>query len=101
MFFGSKRKTTRAFNYTPVYWDKEKEEREVRRRATLDRLESEDDREKEEYVPGSYIRSSSIKRMRTANRENSKSRVGLYRTAIFIALVFAVMYIMTDFFEFV
>lgn len=96
---GGFKRTTREFKYTPVYWDKEKEEREARRRATLANIESKD--AEKDYVPGSYIRSSSIKRMRSANRENSKSRVGLYRTAIFIALVFAVMYIMTDFFELV
>jgi len=97
MSFNYKR-TTREFNYKPVYWDKEKDEREARRRATLSRAEL-DNNETQEYIPGSYIRGSSVKRMRSANRENSKSKVGLYRTAIFIVLVFAVMYIMTDFLE--
>ena len=96
MNFGYKKKS-RQFSYKPVFWDAEKEEREERRRAAL--IDIDKDQDGVDYTPGEYIRSARVKRMQSANRVQSKSKVALLRAGIFIALTFAVLYIMSDFVE--
>ena len=91
------RKKAKQFNYKPVYWDAEKEAREERRRAAM--IDIDKDPNEVDYTPGEFIRSARIKRMQSTNRMQSKSKIALFRIAIFIVLVFAVLYVMTGFFE--
>lgn len=89
--FGAVKRKARVFNYTPVYWDKEREEREERRRAILG-----DDYDKGDYQPGSMIRENRLRRMRTSARTQRASRSTLMRVAIFVVLIFFALYYMTD-----
>ncbi|MEG0724758.1 MAG: hypothetical protein RSF93_00135 [Mucinivorans sp.] len=92
--FGGVKRKAREFHYTPVFWDKEKEEREERRRAILG-----DDYQSGEYKPGSMIRENRMRRMRSSARVQRSSRSTLIRVAIFVALVFFALYYMTDVFS--
>ncbi|MEG0163219.1 MAG: hypothetical protein RR652_04715, partial [Mucinivorans sp.] len=88
------KRKAREFHYTPVFWDKEQEEREERRRAILG-----DDYQSGEYKPGSMIRENRMRRMRSSARVQRSSRSTLIRVAIFVALVFFALYYMTDVFS--
>lgn len=92
--FGIKIKPARQFNYSPRYWDPEAEAREARKKAILG-----DDYVEGQYHPGSMIRDGRLRRMQTANRLQKKSKTTLIRTAIFVFLVFVMLYMMTSYFE--
>lgn len=85
----------REFNYSPIYWNQEAEERAARRRELRPDEQTTSD---EQYEPGSMIRESRIRRMRHAEQTHSKSRVPIIRAVIFLGLVVAVLYIMTTIF---
>lgn len=89
--FGGVKRKARQFHYTPRYWDQEKEEREERRRAILGGEYQEGD-----YKPGMFIRENRLRRMRSSVRVQKSSRSTLIRVAIFVGLVFAALYFMTD-----
>lgn len=89
--FGTARRKARQFQYTPRYWDQEKEEREERRRAILG-----GEYQEGEYKPGMMIRENRMRRMRSSARTQRSSRSTLVRVAIFVVLVFAILYYMTD-----
>lgn len=89
--FGGVKRKARQFQYTPRYWDQEKEEREERRRAILGGEYQEGD-----YKPGMFIRENRMRRMRSSVRVHKSSRSTLIRVAIFVGLVFAALYFMTD-----
>lgn len=82
----------RKFNYSPRYWDAEKEEREERRRAILG-----EQYEQGEYKPGMLIREGRLRRMQSSARVQRKSRSTIIRAAIFVIMVFAALYFFTDF----
>lgn len=92
--FGMKTRKARQFNYSPLYWDKETEAREARKKSILG-----DDYVEGAYHPGSMIREGRMRRIQTSSRLQKKSKSTLIRTAIFVFLVFAVLYVMTSYFE--
>lgn len=92
--FGGVKRKARGFSYEPVYWDRDKEEREERRRAVLG-----DDYQTTDYKPGSMIREQRLRRMRSAARTQRSSRSTLVRVAIFVGLVFFALYFLTDVME--
>lgn len=92
--FGIKTRKPKQFNYAPRYWDPEQEARIARRKAVLG-----DDYQEGDYRPGSLIRDGRIRRTQTANRLQKKSKSTLIRSVIFVLLVFAVLYMMTSYFE--
>ena len=89
---GFKRKP-RGFGFKPAYWDQDKEEREERRKAVLGDEYVEGD---SSYKPGSLIRDSRLRRMRSANRTQRASRSTLIRVALFVALAAFALYFLTD-----
>ncbi len=78
--FSAFRRKPRQFNYTPRYWDPEKEEREKRLNP-----EKEANRP---YVPGSHIRDSRLNRLygRDKNKKSGSSPFVL-RAAIALLLL--------------
>lgn len=93
MIFGFKTKPARQFNYNPRYFDREQEAREARRKAILGENGG------DQYQPGSMIREGRLRRMQSSHRMQKGSKVTLTRTAIFVVLTIAVLYIMTSLFE--
>ncbi len=92
--FGSRRKP-REFNYKPIYWDEEAEEREARKKAAM--LEDPNYVYKEdEYVPGSIIRAGRMRRMKSAQKNHTKSASTLIRTLVFLVLLGAIMFFFAD-----
>ncbi|MEG1607152.1 MAG: hypothetical protein RR931_06140 [Mucinivorans sp.] len=90
--FGGTRKP-RQFEYKPRYWDPEKEAREERRRQIL----GEDYTSDNGHKPGMLILEGRLRRMQHAERTKRGSRTVLLRTAIFVILVFGVLYFMTSY----
>lgn len=82
----------RQFNYKPIYYNPEEEERKERRAAAEANAE-----DKEHYVPGSYIRNARKSRMDIGEgaskleKELRRQRM-LIRLIIFIVLLLAVGY---------
>lgn len=93
--FGHRQKP-RSFGYKPRHFDPESEEREQRRRIILGEDYSADN---EEYRPGLLIRENRMRRVQAQSRKSQKqSKVTLIRTAIFILLVFTIMWLATSYF---
>jgi len=76
--FSAFRRKPRQFNYTPRYWDPEKEEREKR-------LAPEKENGKP-YVPGSHIRDSRLNRLYGRDK-NKKSDLSPFLLRAVIALL--------------
>ena len=86
-FFGESEH--RVFNYKPIYYDKDEEERKRMFGAVDGSLDKE--KEKGTYVPGSYIKGS----MRDGAYKRSRSHMGKTQTIIGIItmlLIFAVLF---------
>ncbi len=75
-----------------MYWDPEAEEREKLRRSDPNYEAGKE----EEYVPGSIIRASRVRRMRSSNKLQRKSGAVLIRTLLFLILLGAVLFFMAD-----
>lgn len=90
---GGLRRKPRGFSFKPAYWDQDKEERQERRKAILgdDYVEGDNS-----YRPGSLIRDSRMRRMRSASGVQRRSRSTLIRVALFVGLVACALYFMTD-----
>lgn len=85
----------KQFIYKPRHFDPEAEQREARRRAILG-----DEATDGEYKPGLLIRESRMRRMQqSSDHTNRKAKSTLIRAAIFILLVVAVLFFMSDMFE--
>lgn len=92
-FFGTRK--PKGFEYKPIYWDPEKEER-LERQKLAEMLDPDTKLTDENYTPGSIIRASRARRMeRTAGMQKS-SRVALIRVLIFFLLVGFVIFLMSD-----
>lgn len=88
------RKKPRTFGYKPRHFDPEFEAREDRKRAILGTEYCEG-----EYRPGLLIREGRMKRMQSNNvRAQKASKVTLIRTAIFVGLVFGILWLATHYF---
>ena len=89
----------RVFDYKPIYYDKEKEE--IRKMfgtvdGSLDK-ETEQQKEKGTYVPGSYIQGS----LRDGNYQRTRSSSGRASNIIGIiglVLIFVVLYYIAKFY---
>lgn len=92
--FGFRRKP-RNFEYKPRHFDPDAEQREARRRAILG-----DEYAKGEYRPGMLIREGRMMRMESRDRDtNQRKKRTLIRTAVFVVLVVAVLYVMLTYME--
>lgn len=85
----------RTFNYRPIYYDKEEEER----KQMFGKVDGSLEKEKKEgkYVPGSYIKGS----LRNGNYEKRRSS-GKFQTIIGIVgliLLFVILIYFTKFFS--
>ena len=92
-FFGESEH--RVFNYKPIYYDPEKEERKRMFGAVDGSLDRE--KAKDTYVPGSYIKGS----LRDGNYRRTRSHLGKTQTIIGIItmlLIFAVLYFIAKFY---
>lgn len=92
-FFGESEH--RVFNYKPIYYDPEKEERKRMFGAVDGSLDKE--KAKDTYVPGSYIKGS----LRDGNYRRTRSHLGKTQTIIGIItmlLIFAVLYFIAKFY---
>ncbi|MBQ9463487.1 MAG: hypothetical protein IJU68_07535 [Bacteroidales bacterium] len=93
-FFGESEH--RVFNYKPIYYDKDEEERKRMFGAVDGSLDKE--KEKGTYVPGSYIKGS----MRDGAYKRSRSHMGKTQTIIGIItmlLIFAVLFFIAKFYQ--
>ncbi len=86
----------RVFNYKPIYYDKEEEER----RRKFGRVDGSIEKAKEEgtYVPGSYIKGS----LRDGNYRRSRSHSTKAQNIIGLVgllLVFGVLYYIAKFYS--
>lgn len=88
----------KKFNYTPRFYDPEKERREQRRRELLGAdAVSPDDKTKTEYTPGQFIRESQMAR-RGYGRRASKDKAKRVSTAVSVGvlvLLLLLWYLMT------
>lgn len=97
-FFGDHQ--TRKFNYKPVYYNQEEEER----RKYFGAVDGSDKKaaQSKPYVPGQYIRQS---RLNDANMEKDMERSSGFKRVqtmigiITLLLVFAVLYYIAKFYE--
>lgn len=86
----------RVFNYKPIYYDPEEEERK-RRFGAVDGSD-EKERAKKPYVPGSYVKGS----FRDGNYQKSRGNLKKTQTLIGIVsllLLFAVLYFIAKFYS--
>lgn len=93
-FFGESEH--RVFNYKPIYYDKDEEERKRMFGAVDGSLDKE--KEKGTYVPGSYIKGS----LRDGAYKRSRSHLGRTQTIIGIItmlLIFAVLFFIAKFYQ--
>lgn len=82
----------RRFNYKPCHYDPQAKEKEEMRKAILGA-----DCKEGEYQPGVLIRQGRMRRMqKQADTTAKKSKVGIIRAAIFLTLVAAVLFFMSD-----
>ncbi len=85
----------RQFNYTPLFYDQKKEEKEQRQRLNGIDIDSTSE---EKYIPGSIIRKGRMKRMTISEEEKSiKSRATAIRLIVFIALLALATYFLITF----
>lgn len=90
------RKKPREFGYTPRYFDVEAEARAERRRL----IEGDAAVDSTEYRPGVLIREGRMRRMQVqADKAHRNSKSTLIRTAVFVVLVFGILWLMTNYFE--
>ncbi|MCQ2169923.1 MAG: hypothetical protein MJY51_05810 [Bacteroidales bacterium] len=92
-FFGESEH--KVFDYKPIYYNKEEEERRRMFGAVDGTLEKE--KEKGTYVPGSYIKGS----FRDGGYQRTKSHMSKVQTIIGIVsliLIFAVLYFIAKFY---
>ena len=92
-FFGDSEH--KVFDYKPIYYNKEEDERKRRFGAVDGTLEKE--KEKGSYVPGSYIKGS----LRDGGYQRTKSHMTKVQTIIGIIsliLVFIVLYFIAKFY---
>ncbi len=93
--FGTRK--PKQFEYKPLYWNPEKEEREERQRlAKL--LDPDTDMEEEGYVPGSILRASRARRMERSRNVQTSSKTAIIRLVIFFILVGIVIIYLSDLF---
>lgn len=86
----------RTFNYRPIYYDKDEEER----KRVFGKVDGSLEKEQKEgkYVPGSYIKGS----LRNGNYEGRRSSSGKFQTIIGwvgIILLFVILIFFTKFFS--
>ena len=86
-----------VFDYKPIYYDKEKEERKRMFGAVDGSLEGKDEEGKDKYVPGSYLKGSlrdgNYQRTRRAGNR-AQNIIGL----VGLALVFIVLLYIAKFY---
>jgi CRISPR/Cas system CSM-associated protein Csm5 (group 7 of RAMP superfamily) len=95
-FFGDNEH--RVFNYKPMYYDKEKEERMRKFRAVDGSMEHKDEEGKSEYVPGSYIKGA----FRDGAYQHTRNRMKGVQTIIGIVtllLIVAVLFFIAKFYS--
>ncbi len=85
----------RTFRMHSRYWDKEADEKELRKREILgDKY----DPQNKEYQPGSIIREGQMRRLQHSRRTSGGARTTLIRSVIFLALAFAVLYVLVNYY---
>lgn len=82
----------RRFDYKPRHFDPKAKEKEEMRKAILGENTNEN-----QYQPGLLIKLNRMQRMqKQADQTAKKSKVGIIRAAIFLILVMAVLFFMSD-----
>ena len=93
-WFSPYKRHANSFNYTPRYYDPEKEARE-QRRAELRGGRKEDDGE---YTPGKYIRAKrearDLKREQEAKKVGSDKKMKMWTMVVALMLLAALIYIL-------
>ena len=93
-WFSPYKRHANSFNYTPRYYDPEKEARE-QRRAELRGERKEDDGE---YTPGKYIRAKrearGLKREQEAKKAGSDKKMKMWTMVVALMLLAALIYIL-------
>ncbi|MBQ8544808.1 MAG: hypothetical protein IJ434_06625 [Alistipes sp.] len=93
-WFSPYKRHANSFNYTPRYYDPEKEARE-QRRAELRGERKEDDGE---YTPGKYIRAKrearDLKREQEAKKAGSDKKMKMWTMVVALMLLAALIYIL-------
>jgi len=95
-FFGDNEH--RMFNYKPMYYDKDKDEKMRRFRAVDGSLDHKDEEGKGEYVPGSYLHGA----FRDGAYQQTRNRMKSVQTIIGIVtllLIVAVLYFIAKFYS--
>ncbi len=98
LFFNHRK--PRPFNYTPRYYDPEKEAREERKKIVLgEKYKTPGEKENnEEYVPGSFIRQQvSARRNNTENeifKRRKRKRKSMTMLAAILALLVLIVWLM-------
>lgn len=92
-FTAFKTRKPREFNYKPRYYDPIAEEREQRRKEVLgEEAEQVQEEADGQYHPGQYVRELRIRRGIVADRQRSKSKSGIIRLALFIAMAVGLLW---------
>ena len=95
-WFSPYKRHANSFNYTPRYYDPEKEARE-QRRAELRGERKEDDGE---YTPGKYIRAKrearDLKREQEAKKAGSDKKMKMWTLVVALMLLAALIYILAQ-----
>lgn len=90
--FGPFKRHANKFNYTPRYYDPEKEAREQRRAELHGRRDDKNDTG--EYTPGQYIRTKHEARAASRREAASNSQGKLMITAVAVVLLMLVVYLL-------
>lgn len=93
--FGYRRKA-RQFTYKPVFWDEEQDARAARDEAA--RLSDPNFKPDDSYVPGSIIRAKRQRRLQSSYATHRRGGSTIIRVALFLGLLVAALYFLTDFF---
>lgn len=94
-FFGDNEH--RVFNYKPMYYDKDKDEK-MRKFKAVDGSMDADNKSKEEYVPGSYLHGA----FRDGAYQQTRNRMKSIQTIIGIVtllLIVAVLFFIAKFYS--
>ncbi len=87
----------RQFSYKPVYWNEEKEMRDELIRSSKMRDPNYKPENDGDYQPGSIIRAGRLRRMKSAEKMQQRSRVNIIRVIIFLLGLGAVFYFLADY----
>ena len=98
--FFRKQPTPRRFNYKPIYWDPEKEQREERAKQIANESKSADSSYKIKLQRGSFKRALENSELKKSTRIKRKANIGLVIALILLLLLVYLIIINGGFWSF-